>query len=290
MTGGFRYNMNYIIFDLEWNRLSKKVKTKCPDEIIQIGAVKYDDKLNYVGSYTSLIKPMLYNKLEPMVQGITGITMEKLTKEGVPFSKAFKGFKKFMGSDFVLMSWGVQDAQILRDNCIYYNRDISLNWLKRFADLQNYVAGDARIESEQNQPGLKNSVVSLGIEYDEGTLHNALVDATLSGEVFVRTFDKERFLKQIFDARKIKTHYNGIHITDLKSELINRSEFLVRCNKCDKLAIKTAGWYKSGKSFFAVHKCKTCKKEMLTAIEVLLLSDDSVKYKKRTNTIEKAEM
>ncbi len=282
--------MDYIIFDLEWNRLSKKVKLKCPDEIIQIGAVKYDSDLNYVGSFNSLIKPMLYSKLEPMVQEITGITMDMLTKDGVPFAKAFKNFREFMGNDFVLMSWGVQDAQILRDNCIYYNRDINLKWLKNFADLQNFVSGDERIESEQNQPGLKNSVVSLGIKYDERTLHNALVDATLSGEVFVKTFDKNRFEKYIFDARKIKAHYNKLHITDLKSITVNKREFLVRCPRCGRFATKTSGWYKQRKGFFAVHKCKACKKELLSTMEVLLLSDDSIEYRKRTNIIEKTEI
>ena len=281
--------MDYIIFDLEWNRYSKKVKLKCPDEIIQIGAVKYDKDLNYAGSYNCFIKPALYNKIEPMVQEITGINMDLLLKHGVPFNKAFKGFREFMGRDFVLMSWGVQDAAILRENCMYYHRDINLNWLKRFADLQSFVAEDKRIESEQNQPGLKNSVVSLGIEYDEETLHNALVDATLSGEVFVRTFDSAKFEKFIFDARKISSHYKGIHITDLKSSLINKKEFLMRCPKCGKFAAKTAGWYRRGKSFFALHRCRSCKAEMISMMEVLLLPDDSVKYKKRINLIEKAD-
>jgi len=282
--------MDYIIFDLEWNRCAKKVKPKCPDEIIQIGAVKYDSDLNYVGSYNCLIKPAIYSKIEPMVQGITGITMERLKEHGVPFSKGFKEFRKFMGNDFVLMSWGIQDAAILRENCVYYNRDISLSWLKQFADLQNYVSGDARIKSEQNQPGLKNAALSLDIEFDEKELHDALVDATLSGEVFVRTFDAAKFEKSIFDARKVSSHYNGIHITDLKSIPINKREFMMRCPKCGKFTAKTAGWYRRGKSFFALHKCRVCKSEMISMMEILLMADGSLKYKKRINLIEKTEL
>lgn len=281
--------MDYIIFDLEWNRYAKKVKPKCPDEIIQIGAVKYDRELNYVGSYSCLIRPSLYNKIEPMVQEITGITIDMLNEKGVPFSKAFKGFREFMGHDFVLMSWGMQDASILRENCVYYNRDISLSWLKRFVDLQGYVAGDKRIESEQNQPGLKNAVKSLGIEYDEKTLHNALVDATLSGEVFVETFDRARFEKCIFDGRKITTHCRGVHIIDLKSVKLNKKEFMVRCPCCGRFAAKTAGWYRKGKGFFALHRCRMCKSEMLSTMEILMLADDSLKYKKRVSLIEKAD-
>lgn len=281
--------MDYVIFDLEWNRYAKKVKLKCPDEIIQIGAVKYDSNLNYVGSYNCYVKPVLYNRIEPMVREITGITMETLNEKGVLFPKAFKGFREFMGRDFVLMSWGIQDAAILRENCVYYNRDINLGFLKNFADLQGYAGSDKRLKNEQNQPGLKNSVIKLGIEYDEETLHDALVDATLSGEVFVRIFDKTRLEKGIFDARKLNLHEKGIHITDLKSELINKKEFLIRCPKCGKFAAKTSGWYRRGKSFFALHKCRSCKAEMLSLMEILLLSDDTVKYKKKTNAIEKVD-
>lgn len=282
--------MNYVIFDLEWNRYAKKLKPKCPDEIIQIGAVKYDSELNYIGSFNRLIKPVLYSKLEPRVEELTGITMDMLISDGVPFPKAFKEFKRFMGEDFVLMSWGVQDAAILRENCLYYNRDISINWLKRFADLQNFVSEDKRIKCEQNQPGLKNAVISLSIDYDEKTLHNALVDATLSGEVFVKTYDKERFEKRIFDARKVSSHYSGIHITDLKNDFINKREFMIRCPKCGKFASKTAGWYRKGKSFFAMHRCRSCKKEMLSMMEIMLMCDNSIKYKKRTNLVEKVEL
>ena len=282
--------MDYVIFDLEWNRYAKKVKLKCPDEIIQIGAVKYDEDLNYVGSFNCFIRPALYNRIEPMVQEITGITMDMLDKEGVPFSKAFKCFREFMGRDSILMSWGVQDAAILRENGVYYNRDINTSFLKNFVDLQSYVAGDKRIVSEQNQPGLKNAVISLGIEYDEKTLHNALVDATLSGEVFAETFDKERFEKYVFDARKLELHHKGIHITDLKSGFINKREFLIRCPRCGKFASKTSGWYRRAKSFFAIHRCRACKCDMLSMVEVLLFADDKIKYKKKTNIIEKVEL
>ena len=65
--------MNYIIFDLEWNRYARAVKGKCPDEVIQIGAVKYDDALEYAGSFNCLIKPGLYRKMEPTVEKMTDV-------------------------------------------------------------------------------------------------------------------------------------------------------------------------------------------------------------------------
>ena len=115
--------MNYIIFDLEWNRHSKTLQEKCPDEIIQIGAVKYDAQLRYQGSFSCMIRPQLYHKIEPTVEKMTGLTIQKLNREGVPFLEAFREFRKFMGRKFVLMSWGMQDASVLRSNCRYYEKE-----------------------------------------------------------------------------------------------------------------------------------------------------------------------
>lgn len=282
--------MNYVIFDLEWNRDAKKVKLKCPDEIIQIGAVKYDDELKYLGSFSEMIKPSFYDRLEPMVQRITGLTMNILKSDGLPFPKAFKEFKEFIGKESVLLSWGIQDAAILRENSVYYNRNINLGWLKRFADLQGYVTGDKSIKAEQNQLGLKTAALHFNINFDEDALHNALADAELSGEIFVKTFDKIRLLKSIIDARKIRAHYKGIHIIDLKSNEIDKREFFARCPKCGRFTAKTTGWYRRDKGFFAIFRCQRCKIDLFSTVDVLMAIDNTIKYKKRCSIIEKAEM
>lgn len=62
--------MDYIIFDLEWNRLVKSVKTRCPDEIIQIGAVKYNSQMQCIGSFNRLIRPVLYKKLNLLFENL----------------------------------------------------------------------------------------------------------------------------------------------------------------------------------------------------------------------------
>ncbi|MBQ9914749.1 MAG: hypothetical protein IJO50_01260, partial [Clostridia bacterium] len=98
--------MDYIIFDLEWSRNIRHVIPKCPDEIIQIGAVKYDKNLKYKGSFNRFIRPGVYDKVDARVSEITGITKDHLLRFGVPFPEAFREFKTFMGHDAVLLSWG----------------------------------------------------------------------------------------------------------------------------------------------------------------------------------------
>lgn len=278
--------MNYIIFDLEWNRYARNVKGACPDEVIQIGAVKYDSHMQYMGSFNCLIKPGLYHKIEPTVEKMTGLTIKKLENEGVPFPAAFHAFRKFMGKKFVLMSWGMQDASVLRSNCLYYNKNERLDWLVRFADLQRYASDELDAESKQRQIGLKIAADYFPIEYEEETLHDALVDATISGEVFVRIFNRKRFSKYIVDATEVNQHYRNIHITDLSHKSVDKRELKMRCPDCGRYAQKKRGWYKQGSKFVSLHTCKKCNTEFICTVEILLTYANAVRYKKRVKVLE----
>ena len=279
--------MNFVIFDLEWNRYAKRVKTKCPDEVIQIGAVRYNGKLEYEGSFNCLIRPVLYNKMEPTVEEMTGLTIEKLRQDGMPFNKAFKKFRAFMGEHFVLMSWGMQDAQVLRQNCLHYNGDMSLSWLEHFADLQKYATRRLTEDGPDKLMGLKMAADLFPIEYEEESLHDALVDATLSGEVFVRIYDKKTFKPYIVDASTINHNYKNIPITDMKNQSLDKKEFRMRCPVCGRFVTRRADWKRSGNKFVARHFCKHCGKELMCSIEAMLSYGNSVRYKKKSSIVEK---
>lgn len=283
--------MNYIIFDLEWNRYARGVRAGCPDEIIQIGAVKYNAKLELVETFSRLIKPMLYKKMEPTVEKMTGITIEHLEEQGVFFNKALKEFRSFMGSTpFVLMSWGMQDAAILRSNCLHYNQDISLSWMSSYADLQNYASKMIAGERQTSQLGLSSAADACLISYDEESLHNALVDAKLSGEVFVKIFDKEKFSGFIVDASKLNHHYKSLHITDIDNVLVDKKEFRVGCPVCGRFVRKRQGWFRQGKKFISIHNCKRCGIDLLCSLEILLTYGNHVVYKKKCKVIEKTKI
>lgn len=55
--------MYYIIFDLEWNNAYNYSTGKGMNEIIEIGAVKLDEKLNIVDTFKQLIKPKISKSL-----------------------------------------------------------------------------------------------------------------------------------------------------------------------------------------------------------------------------------
>ena len=55
--------MNYIVFDLEWNQCpygKDKENQRLPFEIIEIGAVKLNEKKEMTGEFHRLVRPMVY--------------------------------------------------------------------------------------------------------------------------------------------------------------------------------------------------------------------------------------
>ncbi len=279
--------MDYIIFDLEWSRNIRHVIPKCPDEIIQIGAVKYDKNLKYKGSFNRFIKPGVYHGVDAKVTEITGITKQHLERFGVPFTEAFREFKAFMGREYVLMSWGPQDIQILRTNAQYYNKNTKLNFMQHFADLQRYAASKLR-DGDKQQLGLQTAADLCEISYDVDTLHDAHVDAEISGEVFVRVFDKKTFAPFIVDASKPKQTQEA-PVPDLSVIKKDAEKFKLVCQECGKPLKNKSGWFYDGRNFFAFMRCASCKKDVFATVETVVTRDGKPRYKRKLRFVDKVK-
>ena len=269
--------MDYIIFDLEWSRNIKRVIPKCPDEIIQIGAVKYDKNLRYKGSFNRFIKPGVYDRVDHKVAEITGITREHLLRFGVPFPEAFREFKSFIGHDSVLMSWGAQDVQILRVNAQYYDKNAKLNFMHHFADLQRYAA-DRLLEGQKQQIGLTTAADLCNISYEEDTLHDAHVDAEISGKVFAGIFDRKLFTPYVYNAAVQQKKPR-------KPEQEKNLQFM--CPDCGVLLKNKSGWYCDANHGFALMRCGKCKKDVFTSVEIYSDKEGKRRRKKRLRIVEK---
>jgi len=280
--------MNYVIFDLEWNRFTKAVKIRCADEIIQIGAVKYNDKMEYMGYFTRYINPVIYKKMEPTVQKLTGLDISFLKENGVAFADAKKEFEEFVGNDSVLMSWGSQDAEILRKNCAYFCNDKSPVFLTKFVDIQRYVT-HILSDHTSNQIGVKAAADKLSIFYEESKLHNALIDADISGKVFVRIFDESRLKKYLIDASTKGSSFKDVPITDLNNKLIDKTVFKIRCPECGRQIRKRYNWTLSGNKFISCQVCRKCKRRYFCSVEILKSYGNVIKYKKKIKHIEEPE-
>ena len=64
--------MNYIVLDLEWNQCpegKEKEEHLLPFEIIEIGAVKVNEKHEITDHFHEIIRPVVYRTLQPDDQG-----------------------------------------------------------------------------------------------------------------------------------------------------------------------------------------------------------------------------
>ena len=193
--------MYYIVFDMEWNQpFSKESAVQSPiyfaGEIIQIGAIKLDEQYRAVDCLDLLIAPTFYRKLHHRIKKMTGIDQEQL-KGQKRFKAAIEEFRAWCGTDCVMLTWGYDDIQILRDNILMHNLDE--DWLPPCLNLQGVY--NHQITHENRQFSLESAMERLEIE---PTLqaHNAFNDAIYTARV-VRGLDLQ-------DGIRNYEVYNGI--------------------------------------------------------------------------------
>ena len=113
--------MNYIVFDLEWNQSpigQAGEHPRMPFEIIEIGAVKVNDKLEIVDEFRRLIRPKLYPTLHKYIRDILSYDEKELKKNGVSFKQACTEFLEWSGSpdSYIFCTWGPSDLHYLQTN------------------------------------------------------------------------------------------------------------------------------------------------------------------------------
>ena len=186
--------MNYIIFDLEFNQDYNSVKEnksvlipKCPFEVIQIGAVKFNESLQTISTLDRLIKPEIYNNIHPFVNEMTGITMDLLNTAD-PFEEMYKEFIELVKNDrSVLCIWGMTDMKELFRNIEYHKLDTSAV-PKEYINIQLYTSKYFNCPKGTNI-GLHNAVELLNIPI-KSQFHNAFNDACYTFEVFKRIYNE----------------------------------------------------------------------------------------------------
>ena len=110
---------NLIVFDLEWNQSSFHTNHRMPHEIIEIGACRVNRNGEELDSFSALIRPRVYKKLDKHIKQVTGITEEELSR-GRPFSDVFGDFIAWCGEDAQLVTWGRDDYPVLKRNAAFF--------------------------------------------------------------------------------------------------------------------------------------------------------------------------
>lgn len=177
--------MNYIVFDLEWNQCpygKDKENQRLPFEIIEIGAVKLNEKKEMTGEFHRLVRPMVYKKLHFKTEEILDMDMEQL-KEGDFFYKAVRDFFSWCGKDYIFCTWGNMDLLELQRNMKYYHLLDLLKGPVKFYDVQKLFS--ITYEDGKSRKALEYGIDYLGMEKSKD-FHHALADAYYTAEIFKR--------------------------------------------------------------------------------------------------------
>lgn len=213
--------MIHIVLDLEMNpikRSEKEIRRQLTDEVIEIGAVKLDDKFKQVSDFQCYVKPQ-FGEITKHITKLTSITNETVAdKEN--FVVEFNNFMDWIGTkDVTLYSWSNSDMNQFKSECRFKMPEFDVDWLERhWVDLQKEF--DDRI-GLHNSLALKHAVGAMNRDF-EGTAHTALADAENTAAILALMQDNEKFLEvmqPVIDMLKPKELTTSIG--DMFPELMN---------------------------------------------------------------------
>ncbi len=213
--------MEYIVMDLEFNQpfdfKKNAKKTPNPDlpfEIIQIGCVKLNEKFEEIDKLNILIKPVVYKRVHPFVQKLTGFNQSALSK-GESFESAFLKLLNFVNKEkSVFCVWGEVDLKLLFKNVQYYklNENILPN---KYINLQK-IAGKKLSWSSGTLIGLKTAIEQFEIEVNE-PFHDAFNDAKYTSLILKKVEICEDDIKLYSIDKKVKQQTKTRQNVDLIS-------------------------------------------------------------------------
>lgn len=184
--------------------------------IIEIGAVKWLPD-GTTETFTQLIQPYKFKKLNAHIQQLTGIKTEQLL-DAPSFKEAFYKFKRWCKQDYIFLTFGEFDRKVLEEELTrnYINKD----FLYPMVDFQQkYMIQQAVKE----QPSLAGLMQLLGLESD--TQHRALADAysllrifqAVNGEELIQQQQTSDFMLLLTNFRMLETTYELVISTTMCS-------------------------------------------------------------------------
>ena len=178
--------MNYIILDLEatcWKDRSLPNQS----EIIEIGAVKINERREVLGEFNEFIKPKLHPILSGFCTELTTITQSEID-QAMDFKTVITNFWNWIDLDdeYLLCSWGFYDKSQFKKDCEL--NDISTDWVRKHISLKHQYA---KFNNLKRPIGMGGALKKERIEL-EGTHHRGIDDARNISKIFLQNFSKWR--------------------------------------------------------------------------------------------------
>lgn len=178
----------HIFVDFEMHPVSrarKEARRIASNEIIQFGAVMFDDNLNEVDRFCCLVKPWYVDRYDPVVLGLTHIRPEQL-KKAENFCSVYRQFIHWCetyGRNYTIYSWNNIDKVVIEKEVVlkkFRESEATRYMFNNWVDYQKeftQICGAASIISLANATKFCQA-------RSNGKAHDALVDALDMAEVF----------------------------------------------------------------------------------------------------------
>ena len=269
--------MQYVFLDLEWNNAYSKIHHRFVNEIIEIGAIKLDERLNEVERFDVFIKSRITKKLGTRFKNLTNISNEEMI-EGVDFSDAIKRFSEFCGDNFITVTWSNSDLYAIAENFRLFLGTLPEGLFLKYLDLQKFYQSIFG-SNNGNQISLKNAAENVGINLESLSLHRASDDSAVTAEIFKRIKDKGDYTKLLVDTCNADFYkrlaFKPYLIDDVNSDFVTKKDLSFKCPSCNKSAIAKNEWTVKNKQFYNIMECKHCKVKFRARVRIKKMYDST---------------
>jgi len=267
--------MDYVVLDLEFNNMQGLYETISeymsrenrnsrylyPNEIIQIGAVRLNEKFETINELNIFVKNSFYKSLNPAISEMTGIMQEQLDN-GIPYKDAMNSLVDF-AKNSILITWGISDVYELIRNCHMHTMPITIVG-ERYLDLQAYLT---KFTEENKVPSLKSAMTMFDLIHDDEKFHDGLYDSICTAEVLRETVKKFGKLDG-FKNNRILFSSESIYISNIRVKDIPDKEITVACPLCAGPVSYDLSMSNEHGKIKSMYHCRECKGSFLEEITV----------------------
>lgn len=263
--------MNYIVLDLEWNQCpyGKEMENKkIPFEIIEIGAVKLNSKMECIDQFSKLVKPSVYKEFHYYTKSMLSLTMKDL-KKGEPFPVVLQEFFEWCGEDYLFCTWGASDLIELQRNMDFYGMEPIEDRPFKYYDIQKVFTMIFE-EDKKVRRSLEYAVDYFNI-LKNIPFHRAKDDAIYTGRVMQRmrfddlehhysidTYHRPKNRKsEVYALFENYSKYISREFGSKEEAMADREVASSRCCLCGKNARKKIRWFSgNGKNYLCQAYCE----------------------------------
>ncbi len=265
--------MNYIVFDLEWNQSNTGLEdknAKLPFEIIEVGAIKLNDRCVMIDEFNQLVKPQVYHEMHQITSELIKMQMQELER-GIPFPEVQQAFLEWCGEEeYTFCTWGSLDLIELQRNMKYYNMEPLSDGPIPFLDVQKLFS--IAFEDSKSRRTLEYAIDFLTLDKDI-SFHRAFSDAYYTAKVLTKiiqckpevlrnvSYDVFNPPKERKDEIKIQfdTYMKYISRTfqDKTTAFADKEVISSKCYLCHRNLRKKIKWFTvNGKHYYCVAYCE----------------------------------